>query len=502
MNKDVLLPFLFLATILFFLSNCEQKKTELSWDKSLFRMGSHSSPRATDLNGDGVLDIVMGGGKAEMEEVDLGVFALDGQTGEILWQQKADAQMVGAAIFFDINEDGTDDVFIGGRKHNLMALDGLTGAVIWKYNYQYAEDPILKYARYNFYNGCFVPDQNANGSPELLIVNGGNWDAAPNSTEDRYPGVLMLLDTKDGAIVAADTMPDGKESYLSPICFSPEGNNDYDIIFGTGGETISGQLYRINLKKLVDQQLQEATVLASEEGHGFIAPPAIADLNKDGVLDISAISHAGTVHAINGVTNKPLWSIDFRGMESSNAPAIGHFNKDEIPDLFVTLTKGVWPRYTQALKVGLDGFTGQIIHQDSTGCFELSSAVVYDLNDDGYDEVIFSSNDYDCSEVFSADYPAPETIENRLIAYDFRQSSTQIIDASSDFKNIYSSPWIGDLDQDGYLDIVYCQYLETGRDFSQFLGMRIRRISSHIKIRTAPKWGEYMGKNGKGIFPL
>ena len=128
--------------------------------------------------------------------------------------------------------------------------------------------------------------------------------------------------------------------------------------------------------------------------------------------------------------------------------------------------------------------------------------MVYDLNYDGIDEAIFTTNDYDCSKPFTAEESAPKEISNLLIAIDFRKSFVQEIDRSQGFKNIYSTPWIGDLDSDGYLDIVYCQYLNSQTDFSRFLGMRVRRISSHIKAKKSPAWGEYMGQSGKGVFPL
>ena len=39
------------------LSHCRQKRTEVTWSKSLPGLGSQSSPRATDLNGDGDVDL-------------------------------------------------------------------------------------------------------------------------------------------------------------------------------------------------------------------------------------------------------------------------------------------------------------------------------------------------------------------------------------------------------------------------------------------------------------
>lgn len=477
----------------------ERRQSELVWNQSFYQIGSQSSPRASDLNGDGVLDIVMGAGTAEMAETDHGVIALDGNTGELLWKQSASASIVGSATFYDITGDHISDVFIGGRGQNLMALNGQTGEIIWKYTYEYEDDPILQYARYNFYNSALVPDQNGDGFPELVAVNGGNWGAAPNMSEGRFPGVLMLLDSKTGNILAADTMPDGKESYMSPICFSQPENKEINILFGTGGETMSGNLYVTNLSDLKTKRLSSAKAIATEIDHGFIAPPVIVDITEDGTYDIVAISHASGIIALNGKDYQPIWKHAFPGMECSNALAVGHFNKEKTPDFLATMSKGTWPNNTIAQQVVLDGKSGKIEFIDSIGCFTLASPAIYDLNGDGYDEAIISKNEYDCSKTVADETEIRIDISNTLIYIDFRQKAIKTIDQMKGFKNFYSTPWIGDLDQDNYLDMVYTRYVHAGQ-IAQFWGMEIKCIATPVKTKDPIEWGSYMGSKGDGLY--
>ena len=84
-------------------------------------------------------------------------------------------------------------------------------------------------------------------------------------------------------------MPDGKESYMSPLCFVQPNEKESIIIFGTGGETIPGNLYQAKLSDLLGNKLSKATIIASENEHGFIAPPVLADISGDGYYDIVAI---------------------------------------------------------------------------------------------------------------------------------------------------------------------------------------------------------------------
>src|SRR5689334_23461638 len=118
---------LFFAVILFiiFFSACSlapaKKRSVLVWSKDLPVVGSLSSPRATDLNNDGVLDIVIGSGKNEFQKTDMGILAFDGKSGNLLWKQSSVDQVFGSATFCDVNGDKIKDILIGGRSPQLKA---------------------------------------------------------------------------------------------------------------------------------------------------------------------------------------------------------------------------------------------------------------------------------------------------------------------------------------------------------------------------------------------
>lgn len=497
MLKKYLLPVTVIATGIFVNLSCKPRKSEVLWNTTFPVIGSQSSPRTTDLNKDGTLDIVMGAGQNEYQHSEQGILAIDGKNGKLLWQHETHDQVYGSATFLDINGDGINDVFIGGRSTNFKALDGKTGKTIWEYTYHFENDSILKYARFNFQNCVLVPDKNGDKLPDLLVQNGGNAKAAPNSTKDRYPGVLMVIDSKTGNIVAADMMPDGKESYMSPLYFKQPNGEEF-VLFGTGGETIDGHLYVASLNDLMERKLSKATLIASEEGHGFIAPPSLADITEDGFLDIVAISHGSSIFAIDGKNYTSLWKRVIPNTESSNGFAVGYFNKDDIPDFFTFVSKGAWPQSTGSVQIMLDGKTGHIAYENNLGCTGFSSPVVYDLNDDGQDEAIISINEYDCNRGYVN--RSKLEIKNKLIAINFKSGIIQTIEELPRFKNIFSTPWIGDLDQDSYLDVIHCQYFSPSSDLLTFLGMQVKRISLPIKVKKPVLWGAYMGSKGDGIF--
>ncbi len=97
------------------------------WEVEFYNIGTHSSPRATDLNSDGVKDLIIGCSKKEFEQNDTAMIAVDGATGKVLWQLSARDQIYGSAALLDINRDSVADIIIGGRAAELQAINGKNG---------------------------------------------------------------------------------------------------------------------------------------------------------------------------------------------------------------------------------------------------------------------------------------------------------------------------------------------------------------------------------------
>src|SRR5688572_16808679 len=109
-------------------------KAQDSWSVNYSGMGTFSSPRVTDLNRDGVGDVIFGAGREEFQTCDSAVIAVDGRNGKMLWNVRAKDQIFGSAALKDLNGDGVDDVIINGRSAELMAINGKTGKVLWRFD--------------------------------------------------------------------------------------------------------------------------------------------------------------------------------------------------------------------------------------------------------------------------------------------------------------------------------------------------------------------------------
>lgn len=494
MNLNYIIAFF----TLLILCSCNEEKTSIIWEKSIPGIGSQSSPLASDLNNDGTLDIVIGAGENEYQESTQGVLAIDGVTGNIIWQAPCIDQIFGSPTLIDINSDNIEDVIIGGRSSQLYALNGINGDRIWSYDPEkHSNHPILKYANKNFYNSVLVPDCNGDGINDILISNGGNHEVFQHVKEGREVGVLLIIDAKSGAVLAADTVPDGNETYMTPI-YVEQTDGVKMIVFGTGGETFSGSLYITKLEDLLKNDLSKSNLIVSEESHGFIAPPVFVDITNDNILDIIAISHAGTMSAIDGENLNRIWQFKIPDTESSNGLAIGNFTNDDVPDIFTFVSKGKWPWNTGSYQIMLNGVTGKLEYIDSMGCPRVSSPVAYDLNNDQIDEVVFTLDSFDCNGFTSR---PPKNMISKLVAINFKDKEVIPIDQNDKFKNVFTTPLLADIDGDGYLDIIHANYPHSENiGLLIFDGMNIKRTGTPYKVRKPIKWGAYMGSHGDGIY--
>lgn len=491
-----------LATLLLlFTFSCKQAKHEnKDWDITIDSVYSASSPQAIDLNGDSIKDIVMGAGGEEWVHIKTGVLAINGADGSILWTAPARNQIVGSALFLDINSDNIPDVIIGGREAELQAIDGSNGDLLWKFFDKKGMMMARNDGLYNFYNPQLVLDQNQDGIKDILICNGGDA-VIPAGMKYRPPGALMLIDGKTGKIIAQDKMPDAQETYASPVCFDCEKNKNPTFIFGSGGETRKGSLYKCKLSDLLGKNLKNAQIIDSTYEKGYIAPPILADFTGDKILDILVNTAEGKTKLFDGISNKLIWSVKCDSSEVFSQPAIGYFvGGDKILDVFVNYAKGVYPTYSSTEQWLINGKTGKVEKKYSDLRFTYSSPLTIDLNDDGNDDVVM--NTVKDSLILNKKKPFYE-----LTTFDFKNNKTGFIGTRYNGACFASTPWFGDLDNDHKLDIIYSGSPAT---YSEFPGITafekpIMNLSIHrLKIQSIPsksvKWGNYMGKDCKSMF--
>ncbi|XP_064651564.1 uncharacterized protein LOC135502545 isoform X2 [Lineus longissimus] len=236
----------------------------------------------------------------------------------------------------------------------LELVSGKKGKMLWKFDTQPGKDSIM-----NVYTSQPIKDYDGDGVPEVLVLHGGDPIRAPGSKEERF-GRLMIFSGKDGNVLRWETVPDGHESYYSPQLHTLRDGSEV-VLFGTGGETHGGSFWYVLLDDLYKGDLKtKARSILHDDFKGFMTPPALVDLNRDGVEDIIIVAFNSTVIALDGQTFKTMWKYHVPSSESYNTPAVGYFNDDDIPDFMVHFSIGPgFPIYYYSETFVLDGKTGQ-----------------------------------------------------------------------------------------------------------------------------------------------
>ena len=62
------------------------------------------------------------------------IIAINGENGNVLWEFDTGQEMFSSAQFEDLDGDGELDVILGGRGHQLKAIDGQSGDLIWSFD--------------------------------------------------------------------------------------------------------------------------------------------------------------------------------------------------------------------------------------------------------------------------------------------------------------------------------------------------------------------------------
>jgi hypothetical protein len=122
------------------------------------------------------------------------------------------------------------------------------------------------------------------------------------------------------------------------------------------------------------------------------------------------------------------------------------------------------------------------------------SPIAFDIDNNGFDEVLLHTN-------FPEFDPTIKKTKyvNALLLYDFKNKIVQRFGPVFKGSKQASTPWLGDLDNDGILDIIML-YQKDIYNMSIFAGIEVIRLNLGIKMQKKVPWGSYMGSYYDGIY--
>ncbi len=453
-----------------------------TWESSWIGGASFSSARTADLNNDGIEDLVVGAG-IEDSPSNLGIVAINGATGDTLWTKKSRNQIYSTAIYANSAVGSEKLVYLSGRDAQLLCLNGSNGHIIWDFWPDTAGSAAAS-GWFNFYTPRFIGNDNEN----LLITNGGKAAASPGDP-NRPPGRLMILDRFTGEILYENAIPDGSETYFSPMIWPLSESFGGDLlVMGSGGETLPGALWSIGLEEFKLNGLKGAESLIKDSEKGFIQATAFGDLNSDGEYDLIAprMNNGGLI-ALDGLTKKELWTFEIPNSESYASPIIADFTGDGLPDVFSLFARGEFPIYFNYDAHLIDGQSGKSLYNESLALNQFSSGNALDWDSDGVDELLLIQN-----------IISNRGLEHAFRIFDFNNDTSYFITEYKNGNVVFSTPLIADVDQDGLLEIVYVFDPEPYPGFGP-LRVAFGRYDLDLPV-SAVSWGGYMGNFEDGTY--
>ena len=211
----------------------------LSWERQFMDVGSESAPVMYDLDGDGASEVLVL--ENFLHKCETRVSALSGTDGTTVWQQLVQFPVSVVRCVVDANGDGTKDCILAGG--GFLTVDGVNGHLLW------AVDQSLVFPKNNFYYPLWVLDINGDGVDDWIDIHGGGLSSKPAGQNTSLSFLVAVSGRTGEKLMHPIPMPDGHESYSSPVLFAVNGE-DQMVIFGSGSETIPGSLWAVELTSL------------------------------------------------------------------------------------------------------------------------------------------------------------------------------------------------------------------------------------------------------------
>lgn len=455
-----------------------------------------SSPSLMDLDGDGAEDIVFGtgfdrvrplaGGFAFFPEPEVSgyVVAVSGKTNAVLWRVPNPRDAFTTPRFAKLNGDSVPDVIMGGREGAFSAFSGTDGALLWRV-------PPTSVAKteypYNFSRPAIVRDASGDGVPDIVVVYGGNDLKPPNTPRD--PSFLALISGADGKVMKVHVAPDSNEMYTAPVVYERPDGTEW-VVFGTGGETHGGAMYRAPVASLLDGTFAKRAerLVPPGEKKGVIAPATLVELTGDAELDIVISSFDGRLIAVNGATGATLWEQRHDAEESYHPAAVVRLGDGKL-GLFVSRGQGAFPRYVATAHRLFDAATGAVLYEFRDTFYPGGAPLAVDLTGDGVDEPVF----------FSQGFPSAEGGRIYILAIASKRLTTHNVPTT-----FGTTPVIADPRKTGTLELIGLSWnmLPNPGAPAGWRDLRSHLLRMDLSAKTPAfiGWGAYMGTATDGQY--
>lgn len=355
---------------------CQNMAVTKVWSRTFAKLNSEAPVRKTDLDNDGVDDIIIGFGvddsieiensndipqctmhNGQMDLCEGGVLALNGITGDVMWKFWGSFAIFSLFCKFDINNDRINDCIVSGPGGLLICLDGKSGRKLWDISnskdFSMRSPEEIDVNSVDLYTVNLMRDLDSDGIPDVIGAH----------TDERFgirEGHIRIISGRSGKIIRSIPSPFKEEIFVPVQMMSMKDGTDFLLVL-TGGQNTAGGVYKIRLDSLKNFQDDNDYATVQRSSSGFLVPAIQTDLTGDQIDDFVVSSFNSTIYvrniqhvntffspnyetlmsqAFNGITNALLWTFTFPSSETVNSIVPGLYNHDNITDFLVKYSTG------------------------------------------------------------------------------------------------------------------------------------------------------------------
>jgi pSer/pThr/pTyr-binding forkhead associated (FHA) protein/outer membrane protein assembly factor BamB len=303
------------------------------WNSPIIGGQFSGLPAVADVNGDNKMDVAVSTTNGKI------LIAL-GDLHEPQWQtHQINDQILASISAADITGDGIDDFMIGTESGRIFIYNGKTNSISALVDINLEIEETL--------------------GPRTKVDAIRTPIAAGNLNKDRR--LDLIISTNNGNLITINGISKQRfwidsntpESDLTGQLFIPPAISDFDndgmddiAIYTLDGRvrTFKGTSSAGNHKMTIWEYIPE-------DWEKFIANPALADMNKDGIQDIllAGVNHG--LYILNGLTGKILWKSQYNGENPPlSTPIIADIDHDSYLDVLLVRSDHSIYQYTSNLK--------------------------------------------------------------------------------------------------------------------------------------------------------
>ncbi len=368
------------------------------------------SPAIGNINYDKYPEIVMADAMGK-------IYAWSGFDSALLWEKEIGQAMLTSPVLADVNSDGILDVVVGSDNSRVYVFDGISGQMLYKSSFiggklLFSSSPLVEDLDGDGFNDIVVVTDDRIVCFLYSPITGTQEPYHFKTPEDILSSPVVLHSNTGSDKVAIGT--NGGKIYLFDV-FDPDNREVIDIT------------QKINMLKGVNLVLNEISSI-----------PAVADLDGDGTDDLVIATGAYYIVALNIRNQSLIWAYKMRPFSTLDtpkryaSPVLTDLNGDRIPDVITGWANGK--------VVALNGRSGELIWEHRTGEDNriISSLALADFNKDMVMDAVA------CGESGS------------MVILDGRVEAEQRVISNEIFVRsaVTSSPVVGDINGDGYLEII------------------------------------------------